>query len=81
MTIRVLLFAEAKSVAGQPAVDVELPDDASVCDVKAALRERFPRLRELLDRSAVAVNQALVDGEHPVRRGDEVAWIPPVSGG
>jgi molybdopterin converting factor subunit 1 len=81
MTIEVLLFAAAKSSAGCSAVAVELPEPACVADVKSALERRFPALRPLLQRSAIAVNQQIVAGDFAVRRGDEIAWIPPVSGG
>jgi molybdopterin converting factor subunit 1 len=81
MTLTVLLFAKLRDAAGGEAVAVELPADATVADLRQRLAGDFPALAGLLERSAVAVNHDFADDARPLRPGDEVAVIPPVSGG
>jgi molybdopterin converting factor subunit 1 len=81
MKVHVLLFAEAKSAAGDSAVSLKLPHGANVQQLREELRRRFPQLASLLQRSAIAVNQCIVDDQTVVHDLDEIAWVPPVSGG
>ena len=50
-------------------------------DVVAEMVRRFPRLTSNPSTLVVAVNQEYRDHDHPLEEGDEVALIPPVSGG
>jgi molybdopterin converting factor subunit 1 len=81
MRVTVQLFAVLRDRAGVAAVELELADDATAGDVTRGVAERFPALRELLARTAVAVNRAYAGPGAAVREGDEIALIPPVSGG
>lgn len=81
MKVNVLLFAEAKSAAGDSSVCVTLPQGSSVHHLRAELSRRFPQLAALLQRSAIAVNQSIADDQTVVHDRDEIAWVPPVSGG
>lgn len=81
MTLTVHLFARAADLAGAGVVRVELPPTATVADLRAALAAQLPQLTSLLERSAVAVNHDFADAAHPLTAYDEVAVIPPVSGG
>ena len=74
MVVTVRLFAGLRERAGSDRVQVELPDGALVADLLAAM--------ELAPRSCVvAINREYADAAAPVREGDEVALVPPVSGG
>ncbi len=73
MRLSVRLFAGLKERAGAPTADLELPDPATVADVRSAFGVEGPYI--------VAVNRVYAGDEEPVRPGDEVALIPPVSGG
>ncbi|SHK40962.1 molybdopterin synthase sulfur carrier subunit [Thermocrinis minervae] len=53
----------------------------SVKDLKGYLSERYPDLRHLIEASKVAVNEEYVDDDFPLKGGERVALIPPVSGG
>jgi molybdopterin converting factor subunit 1 len=79
--LTVLLFAKLRDAAGSEAVAVELPAGATVADLRRRLADSYPGLAGLLERSAVAVNHDFADSTRPLRPGDEVAVIPPVSGG
>lgn len=78
MRIRVLLFASVRDAAGADALDL---DAASVHDVARQISSRFPAAARLLERSRFAVNQQFAGPETRLNEGDEVAVIPPVSGG
>jgi molybdopterin converting factor small subunit len=81
MILQVRLFARAKDVVGAAVVAVEVSDGATVADLRAALGRDFPRLSSLLERSAVAVNAEIAGVGQQLRADDEIALLPPVSGG
>lgn len=81
MQVKVLLFGQLKDVVGAAEDRVELPEGASVDDLLAHYRKRFPRWEQFRPSLAVAVNQEYADGAARLRGGDEVALLPPVSGG
>ncbi len=81
MQVRVLLFAAARQRAGKSEIIVELPADASASAAKNKVLEACPALVPLADHLRIAVNQAFVDGATRLSPGDEVALLPPVSGG
>jgi molybdopterin converting factor subunit 1 len=81
MTLPVLLFAAARDLAGSDVVRVELPPGATVADLRSELARRFPALAPLLAKSALAVNHDFAEDSRVLAAADEVAIIPPVSGG
>jgi molybdopterin synthase catalytic subunit len=70
-----------KDVVGKALDAVELPDDASVRDVLARYETQFPKLKESLPSLAIAVNQQYAGSDTKLKADDEVALLPPVSGG
>lgn len=81
MHVRVKLFAMLREKADAAALMLDLPDGASAADAVAALCEQFPALRAQAERSACAVRLTYVPRETRLHDGDELALIPPVSGG
>lgn len=81
MLIRVLLFAAARDHVAADAVSVEVPAGATVAVLRAELAQQFPALASLLAKSAIAVNHDFAENTHVLAATDEVAVIPPVSGG
>jgi sulfur-carrier protein len=81
MTVTVHLFAAARDLAGADSLAVELSAGATVADLRAELARRVPALAGLLAKSAVAVNHDFAEDGHVLQPADEVAIIPPVSGG
>jgi molybdopterin converting factor subunit 1 len=81
MRVRILFFGGLKDLAGKSSDLLELPDGALVRDVLAHYVARVPRLKESLSSLAVAVNQEYAGVETELKSGDEVALLPPVSGG
>lgn len=81
MKASVRLFARLSELAGTRETEVELGEGLSVRDVYALLCARYPDLIGLEASLMYAVNAEYVSAQHPVGEGDEVALIPPVSGG
>lgn len=82
MLVHVRLFALLREQAGSDQVDLDLEKGATVGEALIALGEHA-RLRSTLDRVPVviAVNRDYAGEDHRLQEGDEVALIPPVSGG
>jgi MoaE-MoaD fusion protein len=81
MRVQILFFGMLKDVIGHSAETLDLPDDGSVADVLRHLEVQAPRLKESLASLAVAVNQEYAGPETELKENDEVALLPPVSGG
>ena len=75
----VLFFAAARDLAGADSIAVE--PSATVADLRAELARRIPALAGLLAKSAIAVNHDFAEDDRGLQPTDEVAVIPPVSGG
>jgi molybdopterin converting factor subunit 1 len=81
MILRVRLFARARDLGGAETLSVEVPAEATVGELRQRLATVCPALAALLPRCAVAVNSDLAEDERMVAASDEVAILPPVSGG
>jgi sulfur-carrier protein len=81
MNVRVKLFAVAKQTAGADAVELLVPEGATVATVRDALVERLPALAAVRRHLLLAVNADYAPDSRVIAAGDEVACIPPVSGG
>jgi len=80
MKINILAFGIAKDIFGGASVDLELANDASVYNLKYLLEQQYPQLKQLASYM-VAVNNEYALPEDGIHAGDEIAIIPPVSGG
>lgn len=81
MTITVLFFASCRDLMGARNRKMTLAHGATVADLIATLASERARFADLAPSLMVSVNQAYVDRDVQLREGDEVAFIPPVSGG
>lgn len=81
MEIRVLAFAGVREILGGIELRVDLPDGATLADLRAALDAAHPELEPYWERLAVAVDGRLGNSEMKLSPGCEVALLPPVSGG
>ncbi len=79
--IDVRFFAILRESAGTSQASLLLPAGATVADAADAIGKRFPGAAAYLSRLAYAVNRAYVPTSTPLNNGDELALIPPVSGG
>jgi molybdopterin converting factor subunit 1 len=80
MKLKIALFGIAKEIVGSSTLDLTAPDHHSVADLMTQLRTQYPALRELTS-FAVAVNSEYAAEGYRLRENDEIALIPPVSGG
>jgi len=81
MRTRVLFFGMLKDLVGRPSEEIELPDGADLASVFDSYASRYPRLRELAPSIVAARNQEFATLTTRLADGDEVAFLPPVSGG
>jgi molybdopterin synthase catalytic subunit len=81
MQVQVLYLGMLREIAGCEREVVQLADEASVADLFAQVQQRIPKLRDFRGAIALAVNYEYADGSVVLRDDDEVALIPPVSGG
>jgi len=79
--VRVLFFGMLKDMAGKPVDVIDVPDGASVSDILRQYELQIPRLKESLPSLAIAVNQQYAGPDMKLKADDEVALLPPVSGG
>ena len=81
IAVRARFFARLREQAGTDAESVEVERGSTVADVYDALRKVHPALDPNRESVRAAVNQELGDWDVIVAAGDEIAFIPPVSGG
>jgi len=81
MQVRVLFFGQLKDITGVAQEEAELSDGARVEDLFERYGRRFPRLASFRASIAASVNQEYATWRAPLANGDEVAFLPPVSGG
>ena len=80
MLVRVYLFAMLKEALGEW-VELEVPSGANAQQLLEAFAQTYPHFAGLTASLQVAVEHTYVPPEHPILPGQEVALIPPVSGG
>jgi molybdopterin synthase catalytic subunit len=81
MRVRVLFFGMLKEVVGRPSEDAEFAEGSDLRAVFENYAVRHPRLRELAPSIVMARNQEFAPLSATIAEGDEVAFLPPVSGG
>jgi len=81
MRITVRLFALMREKAGTDTIDLELPERASTAQALEALQGQYPVLAPYLPRVRLALQMNFLDTDTVLHEGDELALIPPVSGG
>src|ERR1700737_746852 len=81
MQVRILFFGVLKDLAGQTTDSLSLPGGATLREVFSHYEERMPSLASLKASIAMSVNQEYASLETKLKDGDEIALLPPVSGG
>ncbi len=81
MNLKVKLFAGLAQRAKTRELSVELPKGSTVMDLTQAISHQWPDLADLIGVVNVAVNHQFAGGDQLLHAGDEIALIPPVSGG
>lgn len=81
MRVRILFFGMLKELAGRASDTIEVGEGASVADVLRHYEAKIPRLKDALSSLALAVNQQYAGPDTKLKTDDEIALLPPVSGG
>lgn len=81
MRIRVKLFASYQELVGEPEVPLEIETGSTVADALEKVRREHPALAGQSHDPLTACNLRHVNGDHVLSDGDELALLPPVSGG
>ncbi len=81
MLVQVLLFASASQIVGQRQIVVEVDPSATLADLARSLADSLPELSSLIAISRWAVDQQFAPLNTPITDRQEIALIPPVSGG
>jgi molybdopterin converting factor subunit 1 len=81
MKVSFRLFATFREAAGTPGSTVEVQPGTTVAQLWEVLQQQHPRLKPMASISAFAVNGEYAKAGEGLHDGDEVAFIPPVSGG
>jgi MoaE-MoaD fusion protein len=81
MRVRVLFFGQLREITGVEQEDTDLSDGARVEDLFERYGRRFPKLAAFRSSVAASVNQEYAGWRAPLANGDEIAFLPPVSGG
>lgn len=80
MQLDILLFGITKEIVGRQKLRVEVPAQATVPVLMEQLRQQYPKLSEL-QSLMIAVNNEYAQEAQTLQESDEIALIPPVSGG
>jgi molybdopterin converting factor subunit 1 len=81
MLVKVLYFGRLKELSGAPEECVELPDGARIEDLFTHCAASRPELRKFRQSLVAACNREFAAWSTPLHSGDEVGFLPPVSGG
>lgn len=81
MRVRILFFGMMKDIAGCESESADLPEAATLADLSARYENRFPQFKKFMPSLAMSVNQEYAGPQTRLKDGDEIAFLPPVSGG
>jgi len=81
MNVDVLFFAAARDLAGDAALRLQIPETATLADLIEVVAARLPRLGAALPSMRFAVNEEFAALDRRLQADDQIACLPPVSGG
>ena len=81
MKIELLFFASARDLSGATQATIELPDGADIAAMVRRVVSEFTNLVPVAASARFARNEEFVSQDTPLQDGDQVAWLPPMSGG
>ncbi len=81
MRVRVLFFGRLRDIVGQPEESIELPEPCRIEDLFSRCRERHPELAPYRSSVVASRNREFAPWSASLAAGDEIAFLPPVSGG
>jgi molybdopterin synthase sulfur carrier subunit len=80
MTVDILAFGIVKEMFGAGKISMEMPNTQTILELREMLSSKYPELKKLKS-FMIAVNSDYATDDVIIKSGDEIAIIPPVSGG
>lgn len=81
MKIKVKFFASYREALGKDQIDVETEEETNISGLLNIIKRDHPELGNLIEPVIVSVNREYASYDTIIKEGDEVALLPPVSGG
>ena len=81
MNITLKFFARLRDLVGTNTLERQVASNITIAELIETLQAEFPQMARLMPHTAIALNQEFVDWQTQLNEGDEVAFLPPVSGG
>ena len=81
MKVKLLFFASLKDIAGRRELEMELDDASTLQQVTEKLASLYPEIGLMQNSVRIAINQEFADENSSLNNGDEIAFLPPMSGG
>lgn len=81
MKVKISLYSMLRVIAGVNQVEVELPDDCPVGELKAILLDKYPQLKMGMESAIVAIDYSQSDDGTVIKPGMDISIFPPVAGG
>lgn len=81
MKIRIKFFAALQEITGQQEMELEVEEGSTPADLLERLCQRYPQMARFRNSLLISRNMEFVSPKSTLAEGDEVAFIPPVSGG
>jgi len=81
LKVKILYFASLKDKVKKSYEYLDIKEGSSIRELKELLIEKYPEIKDILDKSMVAVNESYVEKDTILNNNDTVAFIPPVGGG
>ncbi len=81
LEVIVKFFASARDIVGEKDLTVELDKESKVDDLMEQLYDQYPDLEDMKEQLLISVNKDRTDKDENLKDGDEIAVMPPVTGG
>jgi MoaD family protein len=81
MKVRAEFYSRLKEIVGASALELSLPENATVNDLFEQLKESYPKLQDFEKSILFGIGVEFVDRNHALNDGDTIAIMPPVQGG
>lgn len=79
--ITILYFAQTSDITGKKIEKTKVKSNTNISDLFFQLITRYPRLKEIEKSLQISVNRKIVKKNFEIKDGDEIALLPPISGG
>jgi molybdopterin converting factor small subunit len=79
--VRAEFYSQLKEIVGTSTLELSLPENATVADLFARLKERYPQLRDFERSTLFGIGADFVDRNRALNNGETIAIMPPVQGG